>query len=304
MKIKVPRQVLKSVPKWALPDKNKALEQKIKLTIITPVFNGAAFIEKCLENVGTQVTEEIEHLILDGLSTDGTAEKVRAYAEKHPHVRLISEKDKGQSDAMNKGVTIAKGSVIGFLNVDDYYEPGILPRIIPLFEGKKEPAFICGNLNIWNADGSFRHFNKPDQINLVELASNCFEWPYNPSAYFYHKSLHKLTGPYNPDNHYCMDYEFILEAARHISLEHVDELWGNFFMAEGSKTLNAHEEVLEEAFKMGQKIRNSIIAEFSEQEENQLKKIISSHKVMELPRKPKLNEVFKKILNSIKKMLS
>ena len=304
MKIKVPRQVLKSVPKWALPDKNKALEQKIKLTIITPVFNGAAFIEKCLENVGTQVTEEIEHLILDGLSTDGTAEKVRAYAEKHPHVRLISEKDKGQSDAMNKGVTIAKGSVIGFLNVDDYYEPGILPRIIPLFEGKKEPAFICGNLNIWNADGSFRHFNKPDQINLVELASNCFEWPYNPSAYFYHKSLHKLTGPYNPDNHYCMDYEFILEAARHISLEHVDELWGNFFMAEGSKTLNAHEEVLEEAFKMGQKIRNSIIAEFSEQEENQLKKIISSHKVMELPRKPKLNEVFKKILNSIKKMRS
>ncbi len=304
MKIKVPRQVLKSVPKWALHDKNKALEQKIKLTIITPVFNGAAFIEKCLENVGTQVTEEIEHLILDGLSTDGTAEKVRAYAEKHPHVRLISEKDKGQSDAMNKGVTIAKGSVIGFLNVDDYYEPGILPRIIPLFEGKKEPAFICGNLNIWNADGSFRHFNKPDQINLVELASNCFEWPYNPSAYFYHKSLHKLTGPYNPDNHYCMDYEFILEAARHISLEHVDELWGNFFMAEGSKTLNAHEEVLEEAFKMGQKIRNSIIAEFSEQEENQLKKIISSHKVMELPRKPKLNEVFKKILNSIKKMLS
>jgi glycosyltransferase involved in cell wall biosynthesis len=259
----------------------------IRLSVITPVFNGAKYIRKCLENVAQQATVEIEHLVLDGASTDGTVEFVAEFALKNPHVRLISEKDKGQSDAMNKGIELAKGAILGFLNVDDYYEPYVLPRVLEIFKDLPEPSFVCGNLNIWNADGSFRHFNKPDRISLVELASCCFEWPYNPSAYFYHKSLHQFTGQYNVENHFCMDYEFIMEAAKHLNLRHVDELWGNFFMAEGSKTQVMHSEEQEIAFQAGQNIRDKAIEAFGDSEKNELNLLLAQNPVLYPTEEPK-----------------
>ena len=237
-------------------------------------------MEQCLQNVVDQHCAEAEHLVMDGASTDGTPEIVAKWAEKYPHIRLISEKDKGQSDAMNKGIDLAKGKIISFLNVDDYYEPHVLNRVLEIFTDLPEPSFVCGNLNIWNADGSLKHFNKPDRISLVELASNCFEWPYNPSAYFYHKSLHEKTGPYNVDNHYCMDYEFVTEAAKHVELRHVDELWGNFVMVADSKTQSAHEEALEKAFAAGEAVRQNAIRGFSKEQNAALSSILEAHKPM------------------------
>jgi glycosyltransferase involved in cell wall biosynthesis len=276
----------------------------MKITVITPVFNGARYIEQCLKNVIAQNCDSVEHLIMDGLSTDGTPQLVQKFADNHPHIRLVSEKDLGQSDAMNKGIQLAQGSIIGFLNVDDYYEKGVLNRILEIFENLPEPSFVCGNLNIWNADGSLKHFNKPDKISLVELVSNCFEWPYNPSAYFYHKSLHDKTGKYNIDNHLCMDYEFILEAARLIELKHFDELWGNFVMVENSKTEVFHKENPEKAFEDAQKIRERIITNLSVENETSLKKILESNRPMIVVSSKQEINWFKKIKLLISRYLS
>ena len=233
--------------------------RSIILSIITPVFNGRKYINQCIENVAGQFFPGLEHLIMDGGSSDGTPEEVRSLMNKYSHIRLISEPDNGQSDGMNKGIRCAKGSILGFLNVDDYYEPDVLPRIPELFSGLSEPSFVCGNLNIWNPDGTLKHFNRPVHLSLFELLSNRFEWPYNPSAYFYHKSLHDLTGAYNESNHYCMDYEFILEAAQHIPLRHIDELWGNFCQVSESKTLNRFSNSHDEAVKQAEDLRKRII---------------------------------------------
>lgn len=240
-------------------------------------------MEQCLQNVVDQHCAEAEHLVMDGASTDETPEIVAKWAEKHPHIRLISEKDKGQSDAMNKGIDLAKGKIISFLNVDDYYEPKVLNRVLEIFTDLPEPSFVCGNLNIWNADGSLKHFNKPDRISLVELASNCFEWPYNPSAYFYHKSLHEKTGPYNVDNHYCMDYEFLVEAARHIQLTHVDELWGNFVIVPGSKTENSFRTDINIALNNAEVIRQKVLLGFSQNEKEQLNTILHQFSPLPVP---------------------
>ncbi|ACF14962.1 glycosyltransferase involved in cell wall biogenesis [Chloroherpeton thalassium ATCC 35110] len=94
---------------------------KIKLTVITPVFNGEAFIEGCLQNVIEQNCPFAEHLIVDGGSKDKTVKILEDYSKKHSHIRFISENDNGQSDAMNKGIKMAKGDIISFLNVDDIY---------------------------------------------------------------------------------------------------------------------------------------------------------------------------------------
>ena len=275
----------------------------MKITIITPVYNGAKYINQCIENVIGQNCTEVEHLIMDGDSTDGTAEIVRKIAGIQPHIRLISEKDSGQSEAMNKGIVEAKGEIITFLNVDDYFEPNVLNRVLVVFNDLSSPSFVCGNLNIWNGDGTLKHFNKPDRISLVELVSNCFEWPYNPSAYFYHKSLHQKTGPYNVDNHLCMDYEFILEAAKHIELKHVDELWGNFVMVENSKTENYHKEAPEKAFYDAERIRRGFIQKLSNSDQKKLFKTLEMNKPMILSEKVKAFPLFAKLKNKIKKLI-
>jgi glycosyltransferase involved in cell wall biosynthesis len=249
----------------------------IKLSIITPVFNGFKYLENCLENVANQSFRSLEHLIIDGGSNDGSQGLVAEWQKKYPHIRLYSEKDRGQSDAMNKGIRLANGSIIGFLNVDDYYEPNILAKIPKIFENLSEPTFVCGNLNIWNPDGSLKHFSRPSHISLAEIVSDRFEWPYNPSSYFYHKSLHDICGFYNESNHYCMDYEFILEAAQRIKLHHYDELWGNFCQVEGSKTLVRFSNELQDAMMEIKLLRKKVIEQMDNSSKSELSKIIGSN---------------------------
>ena len=130
------------------------------VSIITPVYNGKRFIEFCIQNVIGQNCPDVEHIIVDGGSTDGTVDIIKKYAAKNRHIRWVSEKDKGQSDAMNKGVAMAKGEILGFLNVDDYYEPNVLCRIAEIFKTLPEPSLLVGNCNVWDNDGKLVEENK------------------------------------------------------------------------------------------------------------------------------------------------
>ena len=89
----------------------------LKLSIITPVYKGVKFIDSCIQNVIDQNCSEIEHMIIDGDSTDTTIEIIKQYAKQYPHIRFLLEPVKGQSDAMNKGIKMAKGNIIGILNI-------------------------------------------------------------------------------------------------------------------------------------------------------------------------------------------
>ena len=83
------------------------------ISVITPVFNGETFMEECIRVVINQACPDVEHVIIDGDSKDRTVEIIKMYAAQYPHIRWISEKDDGQSDALNKGVTMAKGDILG-----------------------------------------------------------------------------------------------------------------------------------------------------------------------------------------------
>ncbi len=114
------------------------------ISVITPVYNGEKFIESCIQVVIDQNCPNVEHIIMDvdGGSTDRTVEIIKKYAEKYPYIRWISEKDKGQSDAMNRGIAMAKGEILAILNVDDYYEPNVLNQISKIFETLPEPSLL------------------------------------------------------------------------------------------------------------------------------------------------------------------
>jgi len=208
-----------------------------KLSIITPVYNGERFIEGCIKNVIKQNCSDAEHIIVDGGSTDRTVETIKRYAQKYPHIRWISEKDKGQSDAMNKGIRIARGEILGFLNVDDFYEPNVLKRILEVFKDLPDPTFLVGNCKVWGDDGILLFVNKPVKLKVTDLLLGWYRnpWPANPSAYFYHKSLHQKIGSYIMDAQ-AMDLDFLLRAVQGANVRYIDETWGNFRRTKDTKT--------------------------------------------------------------------
>lgn len=212
------------------------------ISVITPVYNGEKFIEDCIKVVIDQACPDVEHIIMDGGSTDQTVEIIKRYAEQYPHIRWVSEKDKGQSDAMNKGIAIAKGEIIAILNADDFYEPNVLNRVTELFKNLPEPSFLVGNYNVINDEGKVVHVQTPGNLSMTYLLSRKAPFPGNPSAYFYHKSLHNKTGMYDIFDHYAMDQLFVLKAIQEASVvKYVDEIWGNYREIKGTKTVSSKE---------------------------------------------------------------
>src|SRR5215217_4034122 len=105
-----------------------------RITVVTPCLNAAGTLAGCLASVREQDYPDLEHVVVDGGSTDGTLDLLRADGR----VRFISEPDEGRPDAANKGVRMATGDVIGFLNADDRYDPGALQAVGDAFERHPE----------------------------------------------------------------------------------------------------------------------------------------------------------------------
>jgi glycosyltransferase involved in cell wall biosynthesis len=209
-----------------------------KLSVITPVFNGVRFIECCIRSVIEQNCAEAEHIIIDGGSTDGTVEVIRRYVEEYAHIRWVSEKDSGQSEAMNKGIRMASGEIISILNADDYYEPGALCEAVAMFSDLAEPTLLVGNCNIWDDVDNLLGVCRPRTVSLLNLLMQRYSsaFPMNPSGYFYHKSLHDKIGPYDIDDHFGMDVNFIFRALQTAQVKYVDRLWGNMRYFADTKT--------------------------------------------------------------------
>lgn len=219
------------------------------ISIITPVYNSEKYIEACINNVIEQRCPDIEHLIIDGGSTDNTTRVIEHYSSKHAHIRWVSEKDNGQSEAMNKGLSLAQGAVIGILNVDDFYQPGVLRRVTQILQFVNEPAFIVGNCVMMDEAGKPIDVSKPKNVTHIRMLLGKMVQPYpiNPSAYFYHKSLHESVGGYSLDDHYHMDIDMVFRLLKIANIYYFDEHWGNFRLIDGTKTSeNIHSGLMEE----------------------------------------------------------
>lgn len=210
------------------------------ISVITPVFNGEQFIEECIQCVIDQACPNVEHIIVDGASEDRTVEIITNYASKYPHIRWISEKDNGQSDALNKGVAMASGDILGILNVDDYYEPNVLKLVSEMFETLPKPSLLVGNCNVWDDEGKLRYVNRPSKLRLTDLLLGWHVNPHpvNPSAYFYHKVIHEEIGPYRQDMQIAQDLPFLFSAVQVANVKYVNEIWGNWRKIEGCLTVN------------------------------------------------------------------
>src|SRR5215468_10026487 len=112
-----------------------------KLSIVTPSFNQGRFLEETIRSVLTQNYPNLEYIIIDGGSTDETVDVIRKYQDKVNY--WVSEKDRGQVDAINKGIEKCTGDIFGFINSDDVYLPGTFSAVIEHFQANPKSEWVC-----------------------------------------------------------------------------------------------------------------------------------------------------------------
>ena len=186
-----------------------------KISIVTPSLNQARFIEETLLSVQAQEYPNLEHLVVDGGSTDGTLAILARYEGR---IQWISGKDRGQSDAVNKGFGMATGEIIGWLNSDDIYLPGALRKVANFFQSHPEFDWLYGRCRIIDEEG--REIRKwiSWYKNLLGrkfrygrlLLENFISQP----SVFLRKSVVDSIGPLDMDRFYTMDYDYWLRVGK------------------------------------------------------------------------------------------
>ena len=164
----------------------------------------------------------------------------RHEADIHRHRHRYVQSDRGQSDALNKGIDMARAEYIGILNADDFYEPGALSCVAAIIKNLPGPRFIVGACNVLTTGDKVAEVNRPSVLKFENLMIDPGKWPfpYNPAAYFYPKAVHDVVGRYNIEEHFGMDLEFILAVVQAIKPLYIDAVLGNFRLIPGTKTFN------------------------------------------------------------------
>ena len=219
----------------------------VSFSIVTPCLNAEATIGEALRSMREQGYEPLEHVVVDGGSTDRTMEIVKGAGE---HVRWISEPDRGLSDAMNKGIAMARNDVVGWLNADDLYLPGALQRVAAAFEARPDALWVTGRCLIIDADGNeirrgvtrykdalLRRWSFP-----LFLTQNFVSSP----ATFVRRRAFDLVGGFQERFRYSMDYDVWLKLGRQSAPVVIDEALACFRMAEGSLSMSGFERQFEE----------------------------------------------------------
>ena len=178
----------------------------IPITVVMPSFNQAKFIERSLISVVNQEFEDVELIVMDGGSSDGTHEILEGYSK---HIAVCrSEPDEGQSDALNKGFRCATGQIFGWLNSDDLYLPGALHHVAQIFGAHPEIDVVYGDWLI--IDDTEQIVERcpalpPSRTRLVTEGFFC-----NAQAMFWRRSLHERVGELDVRLHYTMDFDLML----------------------------------------------------------------------------------------------
>jgi glycosyltransferase involved in cell wall biosynthesis len=179
-----------------------------KISIVTPSFNQGEYIEETIQSVISQNYPNFEFIIIDGGSTDNSVKIIRKYEKWISY--WTSELDKGQSHAINKGFSKAKGDIFGYINSDDIYEQGAFAAIAEIFSESKQTRLVAGKCMIFGESEKERIFEPWWPDNLLYLL-NPFGSPFAQPASFWRKDLYYQVSGFDEALHYAFDREFFLK---------------------------------------------------------------------------------------------
>lgn len=200
----------------------------MKVSVITVCYNSREYIGKAIESVLNQSYKNIEYIIIDGGSTDGTIDIIRGYESIFDgRMKWISEPDNGIYDAMNKGIKISSGQIIGILNSDDWYENDAVETVVEHFSKEENIDIVHGKVNIVDSNGKF--------IREMYLKRNAYDFKYSefmpichPTA-FVKRDVYTNKGLFSTKYKIAADYDFILRCINNnLHITFVDKVITNF----------------------------------------------------------------------------
>jgi len=204
---------------------------------VTPSYNQAKYIEQTMRSVLEQDYPRVEYLVVDGLSTDNSVEIIKRYflesgsllpksqkqaSGSHKIDWWVSEKDAGQGEAINKGLTRTKGEIIAWLNSDDTYLPGTLAAVVKVFEDNPDVVMVYGDMLAVDEHGRTIHTLKYKQLFLQDLL--CFQIIGQPSVFF-RRDVYEKTAGLDTTFHFLLDHHLWIRLAQQGKILHVPQTW-------------------------------------------------------------------------------
>ncbi|MBU3665395.1 MAG: glycosyltransferase [Chthoniobacterales bacterium] len=192
----------------------------MKLSVVTPSLNQGRYLGECLASVrtatATAAPHEVEHIVIDGGSTDGSVDLLRAATD----IRWISEKDSGQSDAINKGLTMATGDVLAYLCADDLYEPTAAKRVLDTFAGDDAIDVVYADFFFLEGDSGRKRRKSAAGFSPGALRSRN---PLGQPAVWWRRRVYEKFGTFDTSLHYCMDHEYWLRLGTRVRWHYIAE---------------------------------------------------------------------------------
>lgn len=218
------------------------MSQDILITIVTPSYNQGQFIEETILSVLNQTYKNIQYIVVDGGSIDQTMDVVNNYKDQIDII--IHEKDKGQTDAINKGFKLAKGELVGWINSDDILYVDCVEKIVKTYLEKRDGSIYYNRYNtmIDGKGGVLKNYEKniPNRDYLLSINYDVIQ-----QGSFYRRDLVEKVGYLNEKNHYCMDLDLWLRLLNHGPIYNVSNCSSaGFRMWEETKTSTGKEKFL------------------------------------------------------------
>ena len=223
----------------------------MQLSIITPSYNQAPFLEATIHSVLSQKGAKIEYFVVDGGSTDGSVEIIRKYADRLSW--WVSEPDRGQADALRKGFARATGDVLAWVNSDDLLAPGAARSALAALEAHPDAALVYGNAASIDADGRplndmiFRPYSAADLATFHIICQ---------PAVFFRREAYQDAGGLDPSFHFLLDHDLWLRIAARGPIRHVPELWAFARQHPEAKNVAHAEKFGEEAHRVADRLAN------------------------------------------------
>lgn len=218
-----------------------------RVSIVTPSFNQARFIEATIRSVLEQDHPNIEYIIMDGGSLDGSVDIIKKYEQKLSH--WVSEPDDGQTDALNKGFEKANGDIFAWINSDDTYEPGVFKEVVDFFEKNPDVGLVYGDANFIDVSGNKIGTFPSAQTNFAKLRTGYVHIPQQSA--FFRAELWRKVGPLDPDFFFAMDYDLWVRLAKVTKIVHLPgKVWANFRLHTNAKTIAADDRCWPEMLKV------------------------------------------------------
>lgn len=212
------------------------MNTKPLVSIVTPSFNQGKFLEETILSVLNQDYENIEYIVVDGGSSDNTLEVIKKYQSRLAW--WVSEPDKGQTDAINKGFNRASGEIIAWLNSDDVYAPGAIREAVKYLVENPQIGMVYGELDFIDEHGRVIGRFNAAQTDLPRLRRGFVHIP-QPSAFF-RRDLWTKVGPLDPSFFFAMDYDLWTRLAAHTELKYLPgKAWAQFRLHTDGKTVTS-----------------------------------------------------------------